>query len=474
MRRYRNGKIVATLGPASSSKKVIEDLFQKGADVFRLNFSHGAHEDHEKNLHTLREIEKKYNHPIAVIADLQGPKLRIGKFENGSITLQRGETFQLDLNANPGDLSRVAFPHPDFYKVIQEGAELLLNDGKCRVRVENVFVDRLITTVLEGGELSDRKGVNIPKISLPISPLTEKDRVDLEFALSLGVDFVALSFVQKPSDVEEARTLINGRAALIAKIEKPLALEHIEDIVEVSDGIMVARGDLGVEMPPETVPVAQKKIVQLCRREGKPVIVATQMLESMITHSAPTRAEASDVATAIYDGADAVMLSAESAQGNFPVESVAIMDRIIKSVEGDDYYQQLLKAHRQPTIKTPEGAIAEAARQAAETIDAAAIVAYSRTGHTTQRVSRKRPEVPIVGLTPCQQVARKMVLSWGVHSVQTEELDDIMLMDQVASKVVCKEGFACNNARIVVTAGVPLYKPGATNMLRIVEVREEK
>lgn len=472
MRRYRNAKIVATLGPASSTVDVIEKLFEKGADVFRLNFSHGTQEDHKRNFEIIRGLEKKYKYPVAVMADLQGPKLRIGRFKDGCVVLEKGSHFQFDLKEDLGGKERVCFPHKEIYSVLSPGDELLLDDGNCRVKVNTVSEDKINLVVLEGGELSDRKGVNIPGVSLPISSLTQKDLKDLDFALSLGVDFIALSFVQRPDDVKEAQSIIQDKAGLIAKIEKPKALDHIEEIIELCDAIMVARGDLGVEMPPEQVPVIQKKLLQLCRRKGKPVIVATQMLESMVTHSSPTRAEASDVATAIYDGTDAVMLSAESARGKFPIESVAIMDRIIQSVEGDEYYRQLMDAHVQPPVKTPEGAIAEAARQVVETIAAAAIVSYSRSGFTTQRVSRKRPRAPIVGLTPCINVARKMVLSWGVHSVQTEELDDLSLMDKVASKVVCKEGFACNNARIVVTAGVPLYKPGGTNMLRIVDVRE--
>lgn len=342
MRRLRNTKIVATLGPASSSPEMIRKLWQAGADVFRLNFSHGSHEDHRARLNTLRRLEQEGGRPIAILADLQGPKLRLGTFREGRVTLSAGQAFRLDLGPAPGDQGRAPLPHPEIFAALAPGKDLLLDDGKVRLRVERCGGDFAETTVVTGGELSDRKGVNVPAAVLPISPLTDKDRRDLAFALDIGVDWIALSFVQRPEDVAEAKRLAAGRARILSKLEKPSAIEHLAEIVELSDAVMVARGDLGVELPPEDVPSIQKRIIRACRHAGKPVVVATQMLESMISAPTPTRAEASDVATAVYDGADAVMLSAESAAGQYPVEAVAMMDRIICRVEQDAHYRQTI------------------------------------------------------------------------------------------------------------------------------------
>ncbi|HEX8374716.1 MAG TPA: pyruvate kinase, partial [Geminicoccaceae bacterium] len=395
MRRNRSVKIVATLGPASSTKERILALAEAGADVFRFNFSHGTHPEHAERFRLVREVEAERGRPIGTIIDLQGPKLRVGRFALGRIGLTRGEPFRLDLDTAPGDQRRVCLPHPEILAVLLPGHELLLDDGKIRLRVESRGPDFAETTVVNGGGLSDRKGVNVPNAVLPIAAMTDKDRADLQFGLETGFDYVALSFVQRPEDVAEARRLIAGRAAVMAKIEKPSAIERLDEIIELSDAIMVARGDLGVELPPEEVPRLQKRIVRHARDAGKPVIVATQMLESMITSPAPTRAEASDVATAVYDGADAVMLSAESASGDYPVEAVAIMDRIIASVEKDELYRSYLDAYQAQAERTSADAITLAAEQVAHTLQAAVIVTFTTSGMTALRASRERPDRPI-------------------------------------------------------------------------------
>jgi len=435
MRRQRQAKIVATLGPATSSRDAITALFQAGADVFRLNMSHGSQEDHRKNYEILRELESRFSRPVGVLADLQGPKLRISTFVGGSIKLERGQEFRLDLDEAPGDTSRVGMPHPEIFAAIKEGHRVLLDDGRVVLEVTRSGEDFAETTVIAGERLSNNKGLNLPGVQLPIAALTDKDRADLDFALKLGADWIALSFVQRPQDIAEAHELVGGRAAVMAKLEKPSAIAELDEIVALADGIMVARGDLGVELKPDEVPGLQKRIIRACRRAGKPVIVATQMLESMITAPTPTRAEASDVATAVYDSADALMLSGETAVGEYASEAVAMMDRIMVAVEQDPLYE--------PTIALPEAtsadAISAAARQVVETLQASAIVAYSVSGSTTLRAARERPEVPILGLTPKVESARRLALVWGVHSV-------------------------------VITAGVPFGTPGSTNTLRIARV----
>ncbi|MEZ5865263.1 MAG: pyruvate kinase [Geminicoccaceae bacterium] len=467
MRRGRSAKIVATLGPASSTAEVIVALAKAGADVFRFNFSHGSHDDHAQRLDMVRAAEREIGRPIGVLLDLQGPKLRVGRLAQGRIGLTRGERFRLDLDDAVGDQRRVQLPHPEIFAAIHPGTELLLDDGKIRLKVESCGADHAETTVLAGGGLSDRKGVNVPNVVLPIAAMTEKDRKDLQVGLDLGVDWVALSFVQRPEDMAEARRLVAGRAALMAKIEKPAAIDRLDEIIELSDSIMVARGDLGVEMPPEVVPRLQKKIVRAAREAGKPVIVATQMLESMIQNPAPTRAEASDVATAVYDGADAVMLSAESAAGEYPVEAVAIMDRIIKEVEQDDLYRSYIEAFHAEAERTSADAITLAANQVAHTLQSAAIVTYTTSGATALRASRERPDRPILGLITRMVTARKLALAWGVHAVFCEDAHDLDEMVQKARQHARAEGFAGPGASIVVTAGLPFGTPGATNLLRI-------
>ncbi len=467
MRRGRSAKIVATLGPASSTEAVVVALAEAGADVFRFNFSHGSHDEHAMRRDHVRAAERVLGRPIGILLDLQGPKLRVGKFEQGRVRLTRGDSFRLDLDSAPGDQERVQLPHPEIFQALQPGAELLLDDGKIRLRVESCGKDFAETVVTAGGGLSDRKGVNVPNVVLPIAAMTEKDRQDLQFGLDLGVDWVALSFVQREEDMAEARRLVAGRAALMAKIEKPSAIDRLEQIIELSDGIMVARGDLGVEMPPEVVPSLQKRIVRAAREAGKPVIVATQMLESMIQNPAPTRAEASDVATAVYDGTDAVMLSAESAAGEYPIEAVAIMDRIMKQVESDELYRSIIDTFHAETLGTSADAITLAAGQVAHTLEAAAIVTYTTSGATTLRASRERPDRPILGLITRMVTARKLALAWGVHAVHCEDAEDLDQMVQKARHYAKEEGFAKPGESIVVTAGLPFGTPGATNLLRI-------
>ena len=467
MRRWRSAKIVATLGPASSTADVIVALAKAGADVFRFNFSHGSHDDHAERLVMVREAEREIGRPIGILVDLQGPKLRIGRFGLGRVGLTRGETFRLDLDEATGDQRRVQLPHPEIFAALRPGTELLLDDGKIRLRVDSCGADHAETTIVAGGGLSDRKGVNVPNVVLPIAAMTEKDRKDLQVGLDLGVDWVALSFVQRPEDMAEARRLVAGRAALMAKIEKPAAIDRLDEIIELSDAIMVARGDLGVEMPPEVVPRLQKRIIRAAREAGKPVIVATQMLESMIQNPAPTRAEASDVATAVYDGADAVMLSAESAAGEYPVEAVAIMDRIIKQVEQDDLYRSYIEAFHAEAERTSADAITFAANHVAHTMQSAAIVTYTTSGATALRASRERPDRPILGLITRMVTARKLALAWGVHAVFCEDAQDLDEMVQKARQHAKAEGFAQPGASIVVTAGLPFGTPGATNLLRI-------
>lgn len=473
MRRNRKAKILATLGPASSNAKSIEALFTCGADVFRLNFSHGSHDDHRKTYDLIRSVEDKLRRPIAILMDLQGPKLRVGNFTDGKVMLASGQAFRLDMDPTDGDATRVCLPHPEIFEALRIGTELLLDDGKIRLRVESHGPDWADTRVLVGGKLSNHKGLNVPGEVLPISALTEKDRRDLQFGLDLGVDWVALSFVQRPEDVAEARKLVAGRAAIISKLEKPSAIDHLEEIAELSDAVMVARGDLGVESPPETVPILQKRIVETCQRQGKPVVVATQMLESMIEAPTPTRAEASDVATAIYDGADAVMLSAETAVGKYPTDAVAIMDKIIQTVEHDESYQRIRNAQREQPDNTAADAISDAAGQVSRTIGAKAIVTFTSSGSTTLRVARQRPRAPILCLTPHLPVARRMALCWGAHCIKTADINSFSDMVSKACRAARRDDFAAGGERVVIVAGVPFGTPGTTNILRIAWVEDE-
>ena len=467
MRRERFTKIVATLGPATSSAERLRALFDAGADVFRLNFSHGSPDDHKHRVELLRALEKQYKYPIAILMDLQGPKLRLGTFANGPMELKKGQKLRFDLDPEPGTAKRIPLPHPEIFKAAQPEGLLLIDDGKVRLRIKAHSETTIDATVEVAGPISDRKGVNLPNLMLPLSPMTPKDRRDLDYGLSLGVDWVALSFVQRADDIAELKKLVAGRAAVMAKLEKPQAIEHLDEIIEQSDGIMVARGDLGVELPPEAVPPLQKRILAACRAAGRPAIVATQMLDSMVHSPTPTRAEASDVATAVYDGTDAVMLSAESASGDYPVEAVTIMDRILKSVEADPLYRRLMDASRREPEATTADAISAAARQCAHTLGAAAIVTFTNTGSTTLRAARERPDVQILCLTPNLNTARRLTLAWGVHPVQTEDAHSFSDMVQRAVRIARKEKLAQTGERLVITAGVPFGTPGATNTLRI-------
>ncbi|MDE2517396.1 MAG: pyruvate kinase [Rhodospirillales bacterium] len=471
LRRRRRTKILATIGPASSTPEILARLFQAGADVFRLNFSHGAHEDHAQRIAMIRALEEKMGRPIGILADVQGPKLRVGTFGGGRVHLQTGQSFRLDLNPTPGNAMRVNLPHPEIIAAAGIGATLLLDDGKLRLRVTRKHEDALETEVVTGGPLSDRKGVNVPDVVLPIPALTEKDRADLAFALDHGVDYIGLSFVQRPEDVAEARALIGDRAWIMVKLEKPQALDNLDAILALTDSVMVARGDLGVELPPEEVPLAQKRIVRAARQRGLPVVVATQMLESMISAPAPTRAEASDVATAVFDGADAVMLSAETAAGQYPYEAVNIMDRIVARVEQDDGWRAQIEASRPAPEHSAADAIAAAARQIAHTIEARAIVAFTASGSTALRVARERPEAPVIGLTPSLATARRLAVVWGAHAVVVPEVHSMTDAVSRASKTAMTEGFAQHGEEIVVAAGVPFGQAGTTNALRVAAIK---
>ena len=468
--RTRKVRILATLGPASNSRDMILKLAEAGADAFRINMSHGAHKDHLKLIETVRSLEKELERPTTIVADLQGPKLRVGKFEGGEAMLERGQAFILDRSREPGTSSRAELPHREIFSAVEEGTRLLVDDGKLVLRVQSVEADRIETLVEVGGRISNNKRLNIPDVVLPLAALTDKDRTDLAFALDHGVDWIALSFVQRPEDVAEAKRLIGDRAALLAKIEKPAAVERLDSILELADAVMVARGDLGVELPPDEVPPLQKRIVEAARRMGRPVVVATQMLESMISAPTPTRAEVSDVATAVYDGADAIMLSAESASGSYPCEAVAMMNRIATSVEADPSHAR--RVHFTETLPDPTtaDAIAQSANTMVDTVGAAAIVSYTASGSTARRVSRERPAVPLLVLTPSLKTARKLGLLWGAHAVRTRDIADFEEMVAKAKRMALRHGAAAGGQRIVIIAGVPFGTPGSTNVIHIVRL----
>jgi len=473
IRRRRNVKIVATLGPASDTKEMIRALFIAGADVFRLNMSHGSHPEIAVRHKIIRELEQELNRPIGILADLQGPKLRCGVFANGHELLAEGDRFRFDLDKAPGTSARVNLPHTEIFKALEVGSTILVNDGKIRLKVTARSDDFADTIVEVGGEISNRKGVNVPDVVLPLAALSKKDLADLEFVCDLGVEWLGLSFVQRPSDVIEARKLAAGRAKIIAKIEKPAAVDAFEEILAVTDGIMVARGDLGVELPVQAVPPIQKQLVAGCRRVGKPVIVATQMMESMISSPVPTRAEVSDVAQAIYEGADAVMLSAESAAGDYPVEAVTTMNNVAVEVEKDEMYRDGLEASQTPSRQGVADAITVAAREVAETTDVKAIVCFTQSGTTAQLAARERPRVPIMALTPMIGTARRLALVWGLHCVLQGEVERFKQAVVGAAKAARDYGFANEDDMIIVTAGVPFNVTGTTNILRVAPVNEK-
>ncbi len=473
MKRKRRAKIVATLGPASSSLAVIESLFDAGADVFRINMSHTPHDEATVLYDTIRAVEQDRGRPIAILADLQGPKLRIGEFENGGVDLQVGETLVLDHDDTLGDAHRVMLPHPEIFSAVEPGDTLLLDDGKINLTVTACSTTSIAARVEHGGQLADRKGISLPDTIVPLSAMTPKDREDLDHVLNLGVDWIGLSFVQRPDDVSEARTLTRGRAAIMVKIEKPSAVQWLDEIIELADAIMVARGDLGVEMPLEKVPGLQKQMIRAARRAGKPVVVATQMLESMIHAPVPTRAEVSDVATAVFEGADAIMLSAESAVGEHPVEAVSTMDKIAQEVEQDPLYSAIIYAQRTDPEPTSADAISAAARTVADTLNLAAIVCYTSSGTTGLRAARERPHKLVIALTPKVETGRRLALVWGLHCVLTDDATSLDDMVDRACRIAFQEGVATAGQRIIISAGVPLGTPGATNMLRIAFVGEQ-
>ncbi|MES2753663.1 MAG: pyruvate kinase [Pseudomonadota bacterium] len=468
--RARKVRVLATLGPASSTPEMIATLQAAGADAFRINMSHGDQASKIAVIQAIRALEKEIGRPTTILADLQGPKLRVGKFAGGRVELITGSSFVFDRSPAPGDATRVELPHKEIFEAIEVGARLLLDDGKLVLRVSDHGPERIVADVEVGGALSNNKGLNVPDVVVPVPALTEKDRSDLAFALEQGVDWVALSFVQRPEDLMEARRLIGGKAALLAKIEKPAAIDRLEEIVEQCDGVMVARGDLGVELPPQTVPPLQKRIVETARRLGRPVVVATQMLESMITSPSPTRAEVSDVATAIYDGADAIMLSAESAAGEWPVQSVAMMNAIGEAVENDPSHGDRIHFTVIRSDPTTADALAEAAKTIAATVDAAAIICFTSSGSTARRVARERPSVPLMVLTPKLETARRLGLLWGAYAVHTRDVESFEDMVAKAKRMALRHHLAKAGDRVILIAGVPFRTPGSTNVLHVVRI----
>lgn len=474
MKRNRKVKILATLGPASSDEAMIEKLHLAGADLFRINMSHASHDVMRTLISRIRSVEARIGRPIGILADLQGPKLRVGKFADVKVTLTPGQTFTLDNNDEPGNEHRVFLPHPEILTSVQPGHRLLIDDGKLMLRAEKCDGQSIVTTVVSGTSISDRKGISLPDTLLGVGVLTDKDRTDLDAVLATNeVDWVALSFVQRPEDLVEVRNISGGKVGLMSKIEKPQAIERIDEIIALSDALMVARGDLGVEMPLETVPGLQKQLIRACRRAGKPVVVATQMLESMITAPVPTRAEVSDVATAVFEGADAVMLSAESASGAYPVEAVATMASVAHTVERDPHYSGIIYAQRAQPEATGADAISLAARQIAETLQLNAIVTFTSSGATGLRAARERPQVPILALSPKIETARRLSVVWGLHCVVTSDAKSLEEMVDRACQITVAEEFAKPGERIIISAGVPLGTPGSTNMVRIAYISED-
>jgi pyruvate kinase len=463
-------KILATLGPASSGPDLIRRLMLVGADAFRINMSHGDHATKAKLVEHIRALEKEFHRPTTILFDLQGPKLRVGHFEGGRTVLEKGQRFIFDRAEAAGDSKRVHLPHAELFESVKAGTKILIDDGKVRLNVLEADGDQIVSEVKVGGAVSDNKGVNVPDVVVPIPALTDKDRDDLHFALEQRADWIALSFVQRPEDVAEARSLIGDRAALLAKIEKPAAIERLNDIIALSDAVMVARGDLGVELPPEEVPPLQNKIVATARQFGKPVVVATQMLESMVTSPTPTRAEVSDVATAIYDGADAVMLSAESASGQYPCEAVQMMDRIANSVERDPSYQARIHFTQTRLEPTTADALAGSARQIAHTVSATAMVCYTSSGATARRIARERPPVPLLAMSPSQHTARRMGLLWGVHAVHSRDVASFEEMVEKGKRMALRHKLAKGGDRVVLMAGIPFGTAGSTNVLHVVRL----
>ena len=472
--RGRKVKILATLGPASSDPEMIRSLMEAGADAFRINMSHGNHADKAKLVEAIRALEKAFGRPTTILFDLQGPKLRVGKFKGGAAQLREGQMFVLDRSDDLGDATRVGLPHPELFEAAEKGTRLLVDDGKIRLRVAAVHEEKIATVVEVGGKISNAKGVNVPDVVIPIPALTDKDKSDLAFALEQGADYIAMSFVQRPEDVAEGKALIGDKAALLAKIEKPRALDRLDEIIAVADAVMVARGDLGVELPPEGVPPAQNRIVAAARQAGKPVVVATQMLESMIVSPTPTRAEVSDVANAIYEGADAVMLSAESAAGQFPVEAVKMMDKIGRSVESDPVYSARIHFTETPAEATTADALSESAAQIVRILSAKAMACYTSSGSTARRIARERPAVPILVMTASMKVARRLGLQWGMHAVHTRDVSNFEEMVGKAKRMALRHHIADAGERMVIMAGVPFKTSGSTNVIHVVRLEGDE
>ena len=472
--RDRKVKILATVGPASSSPEMLRKLFLAGADAFRVNMSHGDHETHGKTIAAIRAMEKEFQRPIAILCDLQGPKLRVGTFKDGQAVIRHSGHFTLDRNPEPGDENRVELPHPELFGLLEKGQRLLINDGKIRLKVIRANDDEILCSAEVGGVISDRKGVNVPDAEVPIPALTEKDRKDLSFAVQQGADWIGLSFVQRPEDLAEARKLMGGYGALCAKIEKPMAVRRLSEILEMSDGLMVARGDLGVELEPQEVPPLQKKIVNVARTAGKPVIVATQMLESMIESPMPTRAEVSDVANAVYDGADAVMLSAESAAGDWPEESVTMMDKIAGQVERDEGYKARVRFLDTPPDATTSDALAHSCMTIADTVPISAITVFTSSGSTARRVARERPDTPMLVLTPSMRTARRVALLWGAHAVPTKDIGSFEEMIAKGKRMALRHRFGQAGSKMIALAGVPFGTPGSTNLLHVVTLQGDE
>ena len=470
MLRDRNTKIIATLGPASSTPSAIDSLFTAGADIFRLNFSHGSHDEQKKKVFHIRQYEKRIGRPIAILGDLQGPKFRIGKFSTNNVILKNGQKFNLDLIDRLGDDSRVYLPHHEIFKSVKTNTTILIDDGKIKLSINKVETDNIETEVINGGKISDNKGVNIPNVFIRTSALTKKDYKDLELCLDLSLDYIALSFVQKPSDIIKLKRIVGKNTSIMSKFEKPLAIDRMDEILKYSDAAMVARGDLGVEMPPEEVPIIQKRLIQNSRDRGKPIVVATQMLDSMINSPSPTRAEASDVASAVFDSADALMLSAETAAGKFPIEAVEIMDRIIRGVENDISYRQMINSKKIKLEETTSDAISSAASQVVNTVSAKAIFTYTRSGKTAIRAARERPSVPIIGLSPERLTSRQLALVWGVHTIHALEPKSFSGMIENACFLAKNEKIVKKGDYVVITAGAPIGVSGSTNNLRIAKI----
>ena len=473
MQRSRRVKILATLGPSSNTKLQIKNLFTAGADVFRINMSHASHEILQNLVSSIREVEAELNRPIGILVDLQGPKLRLGNFENDEIEVKSGDRIIFDSDPAPGDNSRIFLPHPEILSALKIGDRILVDDGKVLLNTIECDGNSALLEVVNGTRLSNRKGVSLPDTDLPVSATTKKDIADLHAALEVKADWIAVSFVQRPDDLVAIRKIVRGRAGILSKIEKPQAVSRLDEIIDLSDATMVARGDLGVELPLETVPGLQKRIVRACRKSGKPVIVATQMLESMINSPVPTRAEVSDVATAVFEGVDAVMLSAESAAGDYPVEAVSMMDSIAQNVEQDQVYGGIISAQRTPPEPTGADAISAASRQIAETLELSAVVCYTSSGTTGLRAARERPSIPIIALSPVAATARRLALVWGLHCVVTEDARDLDDMVDRACRIACREEFATPGDRVIIISGVPLRNPGTTNSLRIAYISSD-